>query len=159
MEQSSLVNGRIKLLILAGPTGSGKSTLVKLLCRQYGFELTEWITPERNWSSRVGHMEAFRQFMEKAIGFQTLDLEEQVQTKRKVILMDDVPDLLHENGKRDYASILQNCLNSSKRFLIVLIASDAISSRESIGVSRMENHARVVAPDVLKNDPRVEYIE
>ncbi|KAI8051789.1 Rad17 cell cycle checkpoint protein-domain-containing protein [Thamnidium elegans] len=157
LKQSAIVNGMIKLLILTGPTGCGKSTLVRLLCRKYGFEITEWITPERNWSVQFGHMGSFRQFMDKAIGFNTLDNNN--TNSKKVILMDDIPDLLVESVKKEYFNILQSCLNSSKKFLIIMIASDAYTVNDDYAVSRKVNHARVVAPDSLKIDPRVEFIE
>lgn len=44
----------IKLLILTGPTGSGKSALIRLLSRSYGFEITDWETPFRSWSIDIG---------------------------------------------------------------------------------------------------------
>lgn len=35
-----------KLLLLTGPTGSGKTTAVKMLSRELKFELIEWNCPE-----------------------------------------------------------------------------------------------------------------
>lgn len=103
-------------------------------------------------------MESFRQFMDKATGFNTLESVDR-PNKGKIILMDDIPDLTTYEVKRQFFSIIQNCLNSSKKFLIVMIASDSYTTAENSNYSKLQNYARVIAPDLLKIDPRVEFIE
>ncbi|KAI7892842.1 Rad17 cell cycle checkpoint protein-domain-containing protein [Mucor mucedo] len=155
IEQSAIYNDMIKLLILTGPTGSGKSALIKLLSRSYGFEITEWETPLRSWSANFGHMESFRRFMDKAISFNTLESVDR-PNNGKIILMDDIPDLTTFKVKQEFYSIIQTCLDSSKKFLMVIIASDSYANSDD---THMQNQARIIAPDSLKIDPRVEFIE
>lgn len=102
-------------------------------------------------------MESFRIFMDKAIGFNTMGSTN--TSSKKVILLDDIPDLLVDSVKKEYIDILQSCLNSSKKFLIIIVASDAHTMNDDYAVSRKVNLARIIAPDSLKIDPRVEFIE
>jgi replication-associated recombination protein RarA len=44
---SAIYGKRIKILLLTGPAGIGKSTLVQILCKELGLEITEWLTSKR----------------------------------------------------------------------------------------------------------------
>lgn len=100
-------------------------------------------------------MEAFRQFMDKSIYYNTLDSLDR-PNKGKIILLDDIPDLTTFQVKQEFYSILRSCLDSSANFLIVLIASDSFETSEN---NFIQNQARTIAPDSFKIDPRVEFIE
>lgn len=43
--QSRALNGQPSMLILSGPSGCGKTAAIKLLAKENGFDVIEWITP------------------------------------------------------------------------------------------------------------------
>lgn len=99
-------------------------------------------------------MDTFRLFLDQATAFNTLESVDQPK-QGKVILMDDIPDLTTMAVQQQFYSVIQSCLGSSKRFLIVMIASTSYSNSEN----KIQNYARTIAPDSWKIDPRVEFIE
>lgn len=149
-EYSALRNGITKIMILTGPTGSGKSTVINVLCKIYGYELVEWFTPNRDWSSKIGYMEVFKKFMQESTNLNTLDSIDK-PNNGKVILLDDLPDLTTDEVKMEFFSILKSCLNVSQKFLVVIIATDSYISQEG--------NIYLNFKEELNFDRRVDYVE
>lgn len=43
--QNKVLKGHPSMLILSGPSGCGKTAAIKLLAKENGFDIIEWITP------------------------------------------------------------------------------------------------------------------
>lgn len=102
-------------------------------------------------------MERFRQFLHQSIHQSTFD----EQYNKKIILVDDMPDLTTNSVKSQFHSILQTCLNSPVPFLIVFIVSDVWLSTESVQKSydtRLVS-IRDLIPPGLSIDQRLQTIE
>ncbi|CEI96133.1 hypothetical protein RMCBS344292_10300 [Rhizopus microsporus] len=157
--------GPVKILMLTGPSGCGKSTLIRLISKTDGYKLIEWL-PSRwayddNRAYNTQHsnspMERFRQFLHQSIHQSTFD----EQYNKKIILVDDMPDLTTNSVKNQFHSILQTCLNSPVPFLIVFIVSDVWLSTESIQKSydtRLVSIRDLIPPE-LSIDQRLQTIE
>ncbi|CAO3699768.1 unnamed protein product [Rhizopus microsporus] len=102
-------------------------------------------------------MERFRQFLHQSIHQFTFD----EQYNKKIILVDDMPNLTTNSVKNQFHSILQTCLNSPVPFLIVFIVSDVWLSTESIQKSydtRLVSIRDLIPPE-LSIDQRLQTIE
>lgn len=149
-EYSVLGKGITKMMILTGPTGSGKSTIIDVLCKQHGYELIEWFTPNRQWSNKIGYMEVFKKFMQESTELNTLDSLDK-PNRGKVILLDDLPDLTTHSIKTEFYSILKHCLDIQQKFIIVIISTDSYIQQEDNNYLNFKEE--------LSFDRRVEYIE
>lgn len=89
------------ILLVTGPSGSGKSAAIKMIAKDFGYTISEWITPidiehtryEKNNSERVTYSESqidkFSQFL-----FQSSRYRSVFDTSSKrLVLVEDFPNV------------------------------------------------------------------
>lgn len=89
------------ILLLTGPSGSGKSAVIKILAKDFGYTISEWITPvdiehtryDRNDSYKITYSESqndkFAQFL-----FQSSRYRSVFDTSSKrLVLVEDFPNV------------------------------------------------------------------
>lgn len=99
-------------------------------------------------------MVKFSHFLKRSIESISLNSSDSQQHKPKIILLDDLPDLTTSNIKYEFQSILKSYIESSYKFLLVIIISDAqmsTSSNRFRGYSQAETQLINVS-DVLSQD-------
>ncbi|KAI7902025.1 Rad17 cell cycle checkpoint protein-domain-containing protein [Cokeromyces recurvatus] len=150
----------IKLLLLSGPTGCGKSTLIRVLEKTMPLELVEWINPinEYDQHNYVNTMTLFRQFLTSSIRRSIMQKEK--QDMKKVIFIDDIPDLTTDEVKRTFHASLKSSVESSIPCLIILVVSDvwmeSTFSRRNYD-DKLNNTIDIIPRD-LEDDKRVKQI-
>lgn len=92
-----------KYLILNGPCGCGKTTVLRVIAKQFNFSIVEWITPlDRDYNSDLisddqnyqNAVEIFDQFLSRATRYPSL-----LSTmKLKLILVKDFPNIFLQNS-------------------------------------------------------------
>eukprot|EP00126_Sphaerothecum_destruens_P006433 Sdes_comp19348_c0_seq1m10576 len=107
---ASLSTSFPKIFLLSGPSGSCKSALVKVLSREDGFEILEWINPvhESEWKQKGDKSEAkffmrseslfekFTKFLFQSEKYESIFSQAAFSGKnyqRKVILVEDFPQI------------------------------------------------------------------
>ncbi|RCI04967.1 Cell cycle checkpoint protein rad17, partial [Rhizopus stolonifer] len=143
------------------PSGCGKSTLVRLLSKSMPFELIEWKYPSTDYDldNYVNIMNQFQHFLNLSIRRDTMQ-QYQKKSKMKVIFVDDIPDITTPQVKRDFHSILSNCLNTPIRFLLVLVISGAwMESSHKRTYDTKLNNLIDITPQEFEYDKRVKHIK
>lgn len=115
-----VLNGRMRqrLLILKGSSGTGKTTTMKLLSKDMGFEILEWRNPAGTAGSVQGYQSAsaqFEEFMGRGRKFGQLEFDEEDSThipaktnsmaqdtkdtaRQRVILIEEFPNTFMRSG-------------------------------------------------------------
>ncbi|KAI8353224.1 Rad17 cell cycle checkpoint protein-domain-containing protein [Blakeslea trispora] len=157
IQQSSLYfqNGT-KLLFLSGSTGCGKSTLIRLLCQTMSLELVEWEHPARHYDpeSYISPIRHFEQFIYGAKERNTINRPDD----KKIILVDDLPDMTTPQVKRDFQAILTRSLNHPMPSLVVIVISHAWMSSERKSYDTKLNNLMDIIPQGLEEDRRVKHV-
>lgn len=102
-----MINGttQCRILILKGPCGTGKSTLVKLLAKELLPEsdvpLIEYLNPHS--INQVSHVDCFKEFL-KSVRYR------QGTQNCSIVLIEDLPFLFHEPTKTSFQDELYNWL-------------------------------------------------
>lgn len=105
-------------------------------------------------------MTLFTQFLDNAIRLNTLD-KPQGKTK-KIVFVDDIPDITTDNIKQRFHNCLRSCLESTVPFLLVLVVSDASMERSSTCSSNFGerlNRLTDIIPKEFEEDRRVRHIK
>ncbi|KAI8069422.1 Rad17 cell cycle checkpoint protein-domain-containing protein [Gongronella butleri] len=114
----------IKLIALTGPTGAGKSTAARVLVRDMGYQVTEWVNPLRDGDYDPEHHESimtrFDRFMDRAT--RPFSLESR---QPKIILFDDLPDLTTPSLLQQFVAILKSYVESKRDFLMIMVISES----------------------------------
>ncbi|OBZ88643.1 Cell cycle checkpoint protein RAD17 [Choanephora cucurbitarum] len=161
IQQSSIYRpdpSSTKLLFISGPSGCGKSTLIRLLSQTMSFELVEWQHPSSNSTDHyVSTMRQFEQFINLSIRRHTLSNE----FNRKVIFIDDLPDITTPQVRRDFHTILRNCLHIPIPFLMVFVISHAwmTTTQNRHAYETKLNNTMDIIPQELEQDRRVTHIK
>ncbi|XP_014483011.1 PREDICTED: cell cycle checkpoint protein RAD17 isoform X2 [Dinoponera quadriceps] len=96
-------NRRPSVLVLSGPSGCGKTAAVKLLAREHGFDVIEWITPvdpaedENNRVTRQG--DRFVDHVIRATRYHTV----LGSGSKQLLLVKDLPNVYQEDHKGFFA--------------------------------------------------------
>lgn len=87
------------MLVLSGPSGCGKTVAIKLLAKENGFDIIEWITPidqiedENKRIMRQG--DKFEDHMIRATRYRTV----LSNCSKQLLLVKDLPNVYHEDHK------------------------------------------------------------
>ena len=165
------------MLVLTGPSGTAKTTTIRVLARELGFDIVEWKnTVDERFDSRCtvsdvtyslkswvrtdpayddedrleyeGLSDKFRTFFTRATSCNSIfgpssqttgpssqssrkavpSSSQPAYTKRQIILLEDLPNILHAGTKEAFHSVLKNLIKDSEVMPscpVVIIISDA----------------------------------
>ncbi|KAJ2963962.1 hypothetical protein NQZ79_g1193 [Umbelopsis isabellina] len=132
-----------KLLIMSGPSGCGKSTTVRTLARTMDFDIQEWTTfgSTTKWDDLVDKQD-YESLMTNFVDYLTRSLrhDRTIQTststsskaRRKVILIDDIPDLTYGTSRRRFHDLMRGiCRPSDSHVPVILTLTTLEESRGS----------------------------
>lgn len=134
-----------KILIATGPSGSGKSTTVKTIAKEFGYTISEWITPvdiehiyhDRNDNEKITFSESqadkFSQFL-----FQSSRYRSVFDTSNKrLVLVEDFPNVFLKDPS-SFEEVLEyvNICVRNGNFLVNFLAF----SLQIEDTPPMENH-------------------
>lgn len=120
-------NCRPATLVLTGPSGCGKATTIKLLAKEHGFDVTEWITPmdepfdENNIPMRQG--DKFEGFVIRTTRYGSL----LSKSGRRLLIVKEFPNAYYDN-KESFWSFLERYYEMGKD-PIVFISTDEDNSK------------------------------
>ncbi|KAL9623178.1 MAG: hypothetical protein Q9160_002493 [Pyrenula sp. 1 TL-2023] len=182
-----MLDGRIsqRLLILKGPAGSGKSTIVSLLSRVLNFTIVEWKNPDTSERGIGTSMAAqLDDFLNRGGHFANLSVDPQ-ETKppsqasdessgRRIILIEEFPSSI--SGSSSALQAFRNTLlrflsstslalppkfrtsnSATNRQVVIIVVSEALLS-SALSVSEAFTAHRLLGPDIM-NHPKVSAIE
>ncbi|KAI8093449.1 Rad17 cell cycle checkpoint protein-domain-containing protein [Halteromyces radiatus] len=152
--------GPYKILALTGPAGVGKSTSIRILAKSIGYDIIEWRNYEQQKYDPDGYfdpdyeptMKRFSEFLRLSIQTGSLNTDHQ-QQRRKIILLDDLPDLTTSYIKHEFQQLLKNYVESDYAFLIVIVHSYAhmVTGPGRYRQSSMESQL-IELQDIIPND-------
>ncbi|KAF7731212.1 Cell cycle checkpoint protein rad17 [Apophysomyces ossiformis] len=113
---------------MAWPAGSGKSAVIRTLAKVGDYELVEWTNAVRDDSgdsSYESNMSKFEDFLLRSTRMPTFTIDSE-GPRKKIILLDDLPDITTNDTKSHFQTLLKSCLTDdfSIPFLIVLVSTD-----------------------------------
>ncbi|XP_017047247.1 cell cycle checkpoint protein RAD17 [Drosophila ficusphila] len=146
-----------QMCLLTGPTGAGKTATLRVLAKEFGFQVQEWINPvdcevvnalgdQEVESSYVGsHLDAFKSFLLRASRYKSL-LE---SSNKRLLLVEDVPNILLRDKTINFEELLEEYSNYGKSPLVFIVAD---------AKSRDLNMSYRLFPDEVKAKYRIEHI-
>ncbi|XP_037936399.1 cell cycle checkpoint protein RAD17 [Teleopsis dalmanni] len=124
----------VQICLLTGPTGSGKTAAIKVLCKKNQYQLHEWINPvdqdfycEDGNTYGVSQLDAFKDFLLRASRYKSLT----DQFNKRLLLVEDFPNVLISNSEA-FVSILEQYSSYGKSPLIFIVAD---SKSRSLNIS------------------------
>ncbi|KAF9043827.1 Rad17-domain-containing protein [Hymenopellis radicata] len=131
-----------RVLALTGPAGTAKTTTMRILARELDFEILEWGSAAGHNSSLFGNDQfspdydddtlfvKFESFLARASSCQNLftgSSSSSSRSKRQVVLLEDLPNILHNDTKTRFHDTLQSLVTSGGEYPVplVFIISDA----------------------------------
>ncbi|TID04557.1 Cell cycle checkpoint protein RAD17 [Colletotrichum higginsianum] len=134
-----VVAGRLRqrLLLLKGAAGSGKTTAMRLLAKDMGYELLEWRNPTNTLGAHLGYTSAsaqFQEFLSRGGKFGQLDTDTPTEAPRpaseksdsagKIILIEEFPNTFSRSS---------TALTSFRNTLVEYLATNTPSLTTSFG--------------------------
>lgn len=154
------IEGLPKILVLSGPSGCGKTVALKVLAKENGFNVIEWITPmdsgypEQYSSSRQA--DKFLEFLIRATRYRSV-LQES-DPARQVLVVKDIPNIFFFDKQSFHNLLTQYSLYG--RDPLIFICPDSEGSRvqyslfpteiiEKFNIDMINIHA--TTPAAMKN--------
>ncbi|KAG6817375.1 hypothetical protein H0H87_009562 [Tephrocybe sp. NHM501043] len=149
------MNQQQKILALTGPAGTAKTTTIRVLAREMGFDIMEWKNAIAESGSKIDDAShsspvdgqplfaKFEAFLNRAsschnifttAASKTSGVASQLSqssariTQRHIILLEDLPNILHSDTQTQFHSALQALVTlpiSNRPVPVVIIVSDA----------------------------------
>ncbi|KAI7878745.1 Rad17-domain-containing protein [Lichtheimia hyalospora FSU 10163] len=161
--QEQLIEQFHQLLVLSGPAGSGKSTMMKLLAEEDNIPIVEWETildryNEPEYQSSISKLE---RFLHDATLYSSLDHQkhDNKSRRRQIILLDDLPYLGNDALQSRFHQLLFNYLSSTEPFLIVLIVTEATMPIEGRRNDTQLTNLRDLIPQHITSHPGCHIVE
>ncbi|KAL1662981.1 Rad17 cell cycle checkpoint protein-domain-containing protein [Schizophyllum commune] len=149
-----------RILVLTGPAGTGKTSTVRVLAREMGFDIMEWRN-ESNASKAYtdsddydpdeyapSSHEPFSTFMSRASRCRDVFSS---NARPHIILLEDLPNILHSGTQQSFHESLRSLVQPSDVVLppIVIIISDAgLRGTELDEVGAMHGRDSVIDADL-----------
>ncbi|KAJ8936004.1 hypothetical protein NQ318_009685 [Aromia moschata] len=119
------------LLLITGPTGSGKTSTINILCKKIGISITEWVNPvdqDYELFRNSGQLNNFMEFLSESKWNSLFD----TGNNKNLTLVKDFPNaVIHQ--PEEFFNVLEMCYYKTNR-PIVFICTDSSSS--DINLSR-----------------------
>ncbi|KAJ2716953.1 RFC checkpoint protein Rad17 [Coemansia spiralis] len=138
-----------RILVVEGPAGSCKSTCVRVLARELGLDVLEWINPlsarlseaGQQGDDSVGLVRRFEEFLLQAERYPSLALrpsenhhqqEQQQQQRGKVILVDDIPNIGHRDTRESFRAALARfvAIPARRSFPMVVVVTESYATQQ-----------------------------
>ncbi|KAG4306209.1 hypothetical protein PORY_000197 [Pneumocystis oryctolagi] len=129
-------NSKKKLIILTGPAGSGKTSVISVLSKEMGFEILEWQNPMSLLSGDTkleyqSLSSKFENFLLVSKQYSSLDFDQVSKDllKSKIILIEDLPNIYTSSydisRENDFQSLILRYITSSRnKYPLVLIVTE-----------------------------------
>ena len=154
-----------KCLILSGPSGIGKSTLIKVLSKALHAQLMEWVDPlsvycpsRSNYEYHVPHVnqfDDFERFIVQCCRYPALQLVGASEKHSQIVFIQDWP-LLRENSPSSFTrfhEILGKLMRESK-FLVIIVYSNVTDGKATDGeLSRVFSSSVVEQSEIIHCNP------
>ncbi|XP_045477149.1 cell cycle checkpoint protein RAD17 [Harmonia axyridis] len=117
-------------LLLSGPTGSGKTATLNVLCEQMGISITEWINPiDQDFELLRGpnQVNKFLDFLTTESNYSSLL---NTSMLKRIVLVEDFPNVFMKHHE-EFANVLDECYYKVKH-PIVFICTEVINSKVNL---------------------------
>ncbi|OZJ03102.1 hypothetical protein BZG36_03364 [Bifiguratus adelaidae] len=177
-----------RILLLLGPTGTGKTATIRVLSQQLQFDIAEWFNPAQSsilnnkqgeggaWSDEhyASIIDKCRTFLQRSNRFRGLQFADegssissppQLDGRRKIVLIEDLPNITNISIRQKFHAMIHDVVNSPYTGVpLILIASIAGVRDGSDGDATIERRprddfdVRTIVPKELALDPRIKTI-
>ncbi|XP_022208239.2 cell cycle checkpoint protein RAD17 [Drosophila obscura] len=147
-----------QICLVTGPTGAGKTATLRVLAKEFGYKLQEWINQvdcevinalgnQPSGGSYVGsRLEAFKSFLWHGSRYKSL-LD--APNRRRLLLVEDFPNVLLSDSEANFDELLEEYSIHGKCPLVFIVAD---------AKSRGLNISYKLFPDQLKAKHRIDHI-
>uniref|UniRef100_A0A6B2L0Z6 AAA+ ATPase domain-containing protein n=1 Tax=Arcella intermedia TaxID=1963864 RepID=A0A6B2L0Z6_9EUKA len=151
---TSAVKDELRLIILLGPPGTGKTATIELIAQYTNMELVQWVNPpnvtyldaeEKNRCYIEGEksLTPFLNFIQRE-KYPSLGLDFQSSNRRKIVLVEDIPNFHTRKQRLEFQrTILTNVVTARRAFPCVFIISDETEGKSNVN--------QIFSTDILEN--------
>ncbi|KAJ3644846.1 hypothetical protein Zmor_022547 [Zophobas morio] len=126
--KNSVCNQTASFLLICGPTGSGKTATIQVLCKKLGIDISEWTNPvdqEFDFYRGVNQVTGFTEFLTESKWNSLFSVSD-----KKIILVEDFPNALVRKSE-DFGAVLEECYYKGN-YPIVFICTDSNDSKMNL---------------------------